>query len=456
MEKIGEMYGVSRWTIGNQFKKYNLPIKSPTLYNRKYNLNENFFNVIDTEEKAYWLGFLYADGNISGDRNVVALSLAKKDEDHLLKFRHDISAENPIHYKDVKSKNTGEILSAVTLSLCSGKLREDLIKNGCMPNKTFILKYPNYEIVPQNLQRHFIRGMFDGDGCITYSIDSYDRPKISFQILGTLDIVTGILNEIMNSGVIKNNPKIVKAGNIYKLLILGKYNAMQIMNYLYFNSNTFLQRKYDKFLDISNINCNGDYARSWIEDKICSVCGDRNSVRYIRWHKEDEYQDKILCNKHYEQLTKIGKIVDKSPYSKPQIYCINNGMIFDNKKDAVKWCGLKSSHGITKCIKGEFLTSGKDPNTGELLRWMEYDENNQDELKNEKLNEYKNQYKRIRERPIYQIDIKTNKIINIFTSSTEAGKALHKKNFSNITSVCRGRRSSAFGYKWVYVDQYNS
>ena len=87
---------------------------------------------------------------------------------------------------------------------------------------------------------------------------------------------------------------------------------------------------------------------------------------------------------------------------------------------------------------------------------MEYDENNQDELKNEKLNEYKNQYKRIRERPIYQIDIKTNKIINIFTSSTEAGKALHKKNFSNITSVCKGRRSSAFGYKWVYVDQYNS
>lgn len=48
-----------------QFHKYNLPLRNDVEKNKKYTCDSTFFNVIDTEEKAYWLGFLMADGFIT-------------------------------------------------------------------------------------------------------------------------------------------------------------------------------------------------------------------------------------------------------------------------------------------------------------------------------------------------------------------------------------------------------
>nr|DAG90196.1 MAG TPA: endonuclease [Crassvirales sp.] len=57
----------------------------------KSEFNRDFFSVIDTEEKAYWLGFLYADGFISASGNTVGLSISLKDIDHLKKYNNALN-----------------------------------------------------------------------------------------------------------------------------------------------------------------------------------------------------------------------------------------------------------------------------------------------------------------------------------------------------------------------------
>lgn len=360
MSEIGKAHNVDRTTIGKYFNKYGLKTKSPSDSHRKYKLNEHFFDVIDSEEKAYWLGFLYADGNVGKNNNTINLELNVKDKKHLIAFKKAISAENPLsnsitQYLDYNPSES------VAISVSSQIMKNALINKGCLPNKTFILKYPSYDIVPNNLQRHFIRGIFDGDGCIQYYLYHDIYYKITFNIVGTNDIVSGIANELLKNKVVEYLPKVYAVKKIYGINIYGKYNAIRIMHYLYDNATVFLDRKYQKFLDITELNSNDKYSRRIIDEKVCFVCGDKNSIRYITWHKDDEYYNKILCNKHYEQLTKAGKIMDFVPYTKPQIYCINNNMVFDTKRDAANWCGMKSSFGITQCINGIYKTSGKDP-----------------------------------------------------------------------------------------------
>ena len=93
----------------------------------------NTFEKIDTEEKAYWLGFLYADGNVSNHENKIELILAEKDVGHLEKFKRFLNIKNKICYR--------EATKAYRISFRSEKCKQDLIDKGCIPNKSLILKF---------------------------------------------------------------------------------------------------------------------------------------------------------------------------------------------------------------------------------------------------------------------------------------------------------------------------
>lgn len=123
-----------------------------TKYARKYFYDVNFFKTIDTPEKAYWLGFIYADGCLS--KNELILHLGIKDEEHLNKFKKAIKSNGKIEINETHA----------TFRISSKEISYDLIKLGVLRRKTFIIKYPN---LLKNLERHFIRGYFDGDGCIS-------------------------------------------------------------------------------------------------------------------------------------------------------------------------------------------------------------------------------------------------------------------------------------------------
>ena len=197
------------------------------------------FEIIDTEEKAYWLGFLYADGSVGSSEAKIELGLAEKDVKHIEKFRNFIGINNKISYRE-KTKS-------YRYSFRSQSCKEDLIKQGCIPKKSLILKFPTADQVPLKLIKHFIRGYFDGDGWFT-NTDS------CFQVglIGTEDFIKGFLDNIEN--INKDN----KIFNVHredgaKRYIFSAYqDVLNFLNWIYKDANIYLDRKYEHYIDFIN------------------------------------------------------------------------------------------------------------------------------------------------------------------------------------------------------------
>lgn len=232
--QISKEMSISMSTIKNVLISYNIPIKSKQCYN-KYTYNRNVFKSIDNEEKAYWLGFLYADGYV-GDNGIIELTLSENDLDHIEKFKTFMNSNHKIKY----NKKT----KSYRISICSKELKNDLIFLGCMPRKSLILKFPTEDQVPKHLIHHFMRGYFDGDGCIAIN-------QKQFSVLGTSDflneyeynLLIGINRKTPNKRIHKNTWN----ENTECIMYSGSNQVIKIYNYLYKNANIYLQRKYEKF-----------------------------------------------------------------------------------------------------------------------------------------------------------------------------------------------------------------
>lgn len=214
---------------------------------RKYQLNENFFESIDSQEKAYWLGFLYADGYVS-KRNgklseskggSIELTLKKEDTYHIANFLCDIECNCPILDKEIELNGNKYFASRVNIN--SIKIVNNLIKLGCTQNKSLTLIPPNldFELIP-----HFIRGYFDGDGCVAFYPD---YSKYSYSILGTYEILDYIRNM---SGVPNNCIRSFEHKKCYELIITSKNDIEKFHNFIYTDKIIYLQRKYDKSLSM--------------------------------------------------------------------------------------------------------------------------------------------------------------------------------------------------------------
>lgn len=133
---------------------------------RKYLCNFNFFETIDTEAKAYWLGFFAADGCVR-NKGTIVLALAAKDLVHLERFKKDLEATYRIYKYSARARKDGSVVHpVVNLTISSQKMVRDLEDKGIGRRKTFTLDFPSKNQVPDHLMRHYLRGYFDGDGCI--------------------------------------------------------------------------------------------------------------------------------------------------------------------------------------------------------------------------------------------------------------------------------------------------
>lgn len=185
--------------------------------------NHHFFNTIDTEPKAYWLGFLMADGGICDTKKygclILSIHLASKDAEHLRLFHETIQSKNKVSLckNSVRSSHSSDIL-------CS-----DLIKWGCVPRKTLILKFPK---IGHSLLSHFVRGYFDGDGSATIS-----GTRLFLQFLGTKEFLTR-LKEVV--GV---NNKLIQRGKIWSFQISKISECERISGWMYKNASVYLARK---------------------------------------------------------------------------------------------------------------------------------------------------------------------------------------------------------------------
>ena len=222
----------------------------------KYYYNKDYFNKIDTEEKAYWLGFLYADGCINRyykNEKLKAMSLeltlCEKDKKHLEKFAKCLETNVPIRIKKTKLNN--KIYSSYKIVISCTKLCYDLINLGCIPNKTYDIKFPTYEIVPKNFMRDFIRGFFDGDGCIS-TTTMEGKPHIVTTFTGMSDMLKSISDFLIGEKVIRVNTKIYKdkrREKTYNIHIHGTDSNKDFLDYLYKNSTIYLDRKYDNYIN---------------------------------------------------------------------------------------------------------------------------------------------------------------------------------------------------------------
>lgn len=319
--QLGFKYGVVESYFSRWFRKLGLKTFQNDIQSKKYKCNENYFETIDTEDKAYWLGFLYADGYIQSSSNgnkKFGVSLSKKDIEHLNKLNKCLESNYPIKEYKVGKSGYVEGTPYCRLLITSKKMTDDLINKGCVEHKTNIIKFPTLNQVPKKLTRHFIRGYFDGDGSIYFTKGNKNIEQYSIDFLGTDDFLLSVMDIFIKENIIDRKYKLEKRKEgqvVSRFRFGGNGAALKFCHYIYDDATIYLDRKFERYQELLKLL---GTKRKPIEHK-CYICGDENSKEYDRWNRGGEYDGKIFCARHYRQLLKYGKITKIEPDVKVKI-----------------------------------------------------------------------------------------------------------------------------------------
>lgn len=209
--------------------------------------NEEYFSKINSKDKAWVLGFLYADGYISKSLSSLQIRLSLKDKEVLEKIKDFISFEGSV--KEYISKCKNKEYPSCFLIINSCKLVQDLNKLGCTHKKSLTLTFPNF--LDENYYSHFIRGYFDGDGSISYR-ETKNEAKIN--IKGTESFLLSLSNILKNKEMTTSFYK-QKEANVFNLELCGYNNVLKFINYIYKESNDKIRmiRKVEKARHINNV-----------------------------------------------------------------------------------------------------------------------------------------------------------------------------------------------------------
>lgn len=203
-------------------------------------MNADYFENIDAEDKAYWLGFIWADGHVS-IRAPWFLVVQIKDYEHLEKLCSAIEYDGEIKIVSGSGYNPGAIHYRV--AFCRKKICSDLNLLGRNNNSRLIPSIPN------NLIHHFIRGYFDGDGSVYNSKSSSKGIQYSYlsvSIIGETELMNQF-KEIFDNLNISCTYKNTNSENMIYLVIHGGNNLRKFYEFLYEDATVYLDRKYEKF-----------------------------------------------------------------------------------------------------------------------------------------------------------------------------------------------------------------
>jgi hypothetical protein len=231
--KLAQDYGISSEAVRGLLERRGIARRDREHAARKYICNHIFFSSIDSEEKAYWLGFIAADGCISGNELRVCLSPA--DRDHLVQLGASLNSSHPVTDYTLGKRAYCEFI------VCSTQLTRDLIRHGITPRKSFTLQWPT---LSAEMFRHFARGYVDGDGCFTADSNVQNNVNVYFSVTSNKPFLLDMQGYLQRHCSL-NQTKLFqrhKDSPIYS----GKLQVRRIVDFLYHDAIIYLPRKYDK------------------------------------------------------------------------------------------------------------------------------------------------------------------------------------------------------------------
>jgi len=246
LRRLGRLYFTDKHVISRILQKHNIKL-APFKRSRKYIINKNYFETINSEGKSYFLGLLYADSYIENSKKIIGISLQEGDEEILNKFREELETNAPLYFSKTKRENSK---NSYIFRIGELKMYKDLEKLGMFPRKSLKINFPNSDQVPENLLRHFIRGYFCGNGCIGI-YHKHNNQNCTIIVYSSVQFCQSLREVVhktlgLNSSVRFRESKIpgLKMGIWY---ICGK-KVFKFLDWIYEGSNFHIQRKYDKYI----------------------------------------------------------------------------------------------------------------------------------------------------------------------------------------------------------------
>jgi transposase-like protein len=256
--EIADQFGVVHTLILRYLEKNGIERRSAEKCHRIYPIREDFFDVIDKQEKAYFLGFLYADGSNNKEANFVRTDLARKDRDILEKLASLIYLENSLqHIKDQdrekEYKGRKAIYCTSHLDINSKHICHRLEELGCPAAKSLTIAFPQWLVDPE-LQRHFIRGYYDGDGGV--SLTDVKTRGAHTKMISTLNFCNSVSKIIFaQTGIQFGAPyNDIEDKNVYSIHLSGNRRIAHFLDWLYKESIVYLDRKYALYLELLSKN----------------------------------------------------------------------------------------------------------------------------------------------------------------------------------------------------------
>lgn len=221
----------TRGILTSYIKNNSFKIKDSSKAAQKYQINEQCFDNLDSEEASYWFGFILADGSLNKELNEFGVGLQFSDIDHIKKFTEFLCTNKPIKTKYI-TLNNGKTYKSASISIKNKRIISKLISYGLYPNKSTTLPFPN--CIPSNRIDDFMRGYVDGDGSI-----SIDCKRIGF--IATPKFIDKF-EELYN---VKGNRY---KYNLMESVVYNHYQSKLIIERLYLNKNIYLERKYQRVI----------------------------------------------------------------------------------------------------------------------------------------------------------------------------------------------------------------
>lgn len=232
--QIAAEFGVTQTTVGANLRRWKV-VQRRTGPKRVNTLNEAYFQHIDTEEKAYWLGFLLADGCVrqnSGGSWICCLDLAVKDIDHVKKFAKAIGANFQV--------KLGHKTRSAYLVVSSVEFCKHLVSHGCIPRKTGVHDLPK---ISGDLYRHLFRGYIDGDGWFTQSTKKNGAKTRQVGVTGSEKFVVKFQDWLVYELSLKKTKLFKRNAVVVEARYTGNRQVCKIAKLLYAGATIALSRK---------------------------------------------------------------------------------------------------------------------------------------------------------------------------------------------------------------------